>query len=206
MVTEILPERGERRIRIRSVGRPDAGAMRLRTTPPIRLTDDLGMSLVRLLSIAVEVSTSCSVEAGAGPDLPPAYRLWPSHRSTLFSSGREVDARFYVSPKGIVRALDDAFPVGTTLVVETAGSPDDGAKERRRAARVATRFVMTKCASITSKYGHDREIWLHASYAGSSKRPLPLSNAVPSASREGVSHHGDRSPGLGERAERSGRR
>ncbi len=171
MVNEILPERGERQIRIRSLGRSDAGTMRPLTTPPVRLTDDLAMSLVRLLSIAVEVSTSCRVEAGAGPDLPPAYGLWPSHRSILFSSGREVDVTFYVSPKGIVRGLDDAFPVGTTLVVETAGSPDDGAKERRRAGRVATRFMMTKCASITSKYGHDREIWLHASYGGESKRP-----------------------------------
>lgn len=163
MVTEILPDRMEGRTR--SSARADAGPVGVRKTSTVRLTDGLAMSIARLLSIAVEISTKCGMKAGAGPDLPAEYRLWPCHRSTLISSGREVGVRFYVSPKGIVRALDDAFPVGTTLVVETAG-----AKEHDASRCSTTRFVMTKCASVTTRLGREREVWLHASYDGQSKR------------------------------------
>lgn len=157
-------------------------------------TGPLTMAVVRLLSIALEAPMPNSVRAIAGPALPAGFHAWPFHESDL---DQTTVLRCYVSPRTVMAEEPHTFPVGTTLVVErrsTAERPSDRRRLSRDGAqaRVESRFVMVKCATVTAGIGGDHDVWMHASYraADVDMRPsLPLCGVIRVSVEDGGADH-----------------
>lgn len=146
-------------------------------------TGPLTMAVIRLLSIALEAPTPSGVRAIAGPALPAGFHAWPYHESDL---DHTTVLRCYVSPRTVMAEEPHTFPIGTTLVVERRSTAERSSERRPLTrggaqARVESRFVMVKCATVTAGIGGDHDVWMHASYraADVDMRPsLPMCGVI----------------------------
>ncbi len=146
-------------------------------------TGPLTMAVIRLLSIALEAPTPSGVRAIAGPALPAGFHAWPYHESDL---DQTTVLRCYVSPRTVMAEEPHTFPIGTTLVVERRSTAERSSERRPLTrggaqARVESRFVMVKCATVTAGIGGDHDVWMHASYraADVDMRPsLPMCGVI----------------------------
>ncbi len=131
----------------------------------------LNIVLIRLLAVAVMVASrrASALQAGALA-LPDGYRMWPGIESETDSSGAGARRRFYVCPAGAVTADEEAFPVGTVLVVETYWNGrrvQAGIQATvRRNKHPHSIFVMTKYATVHACTTTDgpQECWAYATY------------------------------------------
>jgi hypothetical protein len=131
----------------------------------------LNIVVIRLLAVAAMVaSRRTSVLQGGALALPDGYRRWPGIESETDSSGAGARNRFYVCPAGAGTADEEAFPVGTVLVVETYVNGGRGQAGTHLTARAHlpphSIFVMKKYASVhdCGATGCPQEGWAFTTY------------------------------------------
>ncbi len=137
----------------------------------------LHVVVVRLLAVSLAMTRRQPRRSdGIGKGLPKGYRVWPVLDSGADSPGPGAFRRFYVCPKGAGTVDDEAFPVGTVLVVETYGSR--GVEGSLGTGTGAPRglesiFVLEKFASLQVCYGaHDEQgAWSYATYDADGRLP-----------------------------------
>lgn len=111
------------------------------------------MTVIRLRSIELELTTSGNTQGSMGvPTLPSEFRAWPLRESDVLADGHRTLIRRYVSPNARVPDHREAFPVGTTFVVEPYGRRATVGCRGGSAGEVTPdmRVVMTKCAAVAS--------------------------------------------------------
>jgi hypothetical protein len=113
---------------------------------------------------------------GIGKGLPKGYRAWPVLDAGADPSEPGAFRRFYVCPKGAGTVDDEAFPVGTVLVVETYGScGGEGSLATGTGAPggLESIFVLEKFASLQVCCGAHGEqgAWSYATYAADGRLP-----------------------------------
>ncbi|GKS57092.1 hypothetical protein YTPLAS18_06190 [Nitrospira sp.] len=146
---------------------------------------ELAFAVAKLLAIAVDVSASPTHERTvATVPVPVDFTEWPSVQTELIGAWGVRTIRFYVSPKAFGLSVDDPFPVGTTLIVETipASIPRGWEVRSSYEARGVTRFVMTKCGHIDAglQGNQTSHVWVYG-YQGPAK--YGLSEIVSGVSR-----------------------
>ena len=121
----------------------------------------LNVVVVRLLAIALVMPRWRTRRAPTlGMTMPKGYRAWPFIESDVNVSGSTRHQRFFVCPKAAATTNDEAFPVGTALVVETfARAPVEG-------GRLRSVFVMEKVSIVDahSKCAGSQEGWAYDTY------------------------------------------
>jgi len=121
----------------------------------------LNVVVVRLLAIALTVSRWRTNPARAeGLPVPTHYRTWPLIESDVEVSGALRYLRFAVCPKAASVTDEDAFPIGTALVVETFSAPPV------TGGQLQSIFVMGKVSSLDrhNQGKASREGWAYATY------------------------------------------
>jgi hypothetical protein len=121
----------------------------------------LNVVAVRLLAVTVMVTNWRGGRAlPAAVSVPKDYRAWPQLDFERGVPGLSHRLRLYVSPKAAALSDDEAFPVGTTLVVETVVLSDSEDTEP------ASVFVMAKVSSLLTRTGTcgSRDGWAYAAY------------------------------------------
>jgi hypothetical protein len=121
----------------------------------------LNVVVIRLLAIAVMITNGRTCRASLpGVAVPKGYRAWPYLDCGEDVHGLRQRLRFYVCPKAATTADDEAFPVGTALVVETVRLSDGDEAEPTSV------FVMGKVSSLYARNGRcsSRDGWVYATY------------------------------------------
>lgn len=138
----------------------------------------LQVVVVRLLAVSLTMTRRRPrLSNGIGKGLPKGYRAWPVLDSGAGSPGSGPFRRFYVCPKGAGTVDDEAFPVGTALVVETYGSGGvEGSLGTGTGAPCGLEsiFVLEKFASLQacSKGRGEQGAWSYATYAADGRFPV----------------------------------
>lgn len=138
--------------------------------------DDLAVAVIRLLAIALNVSSSAgTTRATSPPPIPEGLIAWPSLESQVVSGGRQATIRFHVSPISFGSTGAAPFPVGTTFVVETIrpGTCADRSALHPGEASTVTHFVMTKCADVNggAEGEKKRDVWVFGHHEGDGADP-----------------------------------
>ncbi len=127
----------------------------------------LNVIVMRLLTIALSMTSSGPPQHLVRRPLPTRYHTWPMAESEFESHSRRRRVRFYVCPNAAILSNDDPFPVGTILVVETTSLDETEASP-------PTRWVMRKYVGATTgrpnraSYG----AWTVADYGSSRVVPF----------------------------------
>jgi len=121
----------------------------------------LNVNVVRLLALAVMV-TAWRMCRGTRPGVavPRGYRAWPHLDYDSDVPGLRQQLRLYVCPKAAAIPDDEAFPVGTALVVETLSrAPEHNGV-------LLSVFVMEKVSSLATQAAGRlaHEGWAYSAY------------------------------------------
>lgn len=147
------------------------------TTETSRADAWLHVVVARLLAVSLAMTRRRPrLSNGIGKGLPKGYRAWPVLDSGAGSPGSGPFRRFYVCPKGAGTVDDEAFPVGTALVVEAYGSGGvEGSLATGTGAPggLLSIFVLEKFASLQGCCDADGEqgAWSYATYAADGRIP-----------------------------------
>jgi Cytochrome P460 len=117
--------------------------------------------VIRLLAVALTMMRrTASRSHGLNLPLPSGYRGWPTIEIEIESGPIRHHLRIYVCAKAAVAADDEAFPIGTVLVVETVARSGSGED------RLLSVFVMGKFASTSVHIGSTthQDDWTYALY------------------------------------------
>lgn len=133
---------------------------------------DLSLVLIRLLAIALEVTTQ-STATTPGNLMPPAmgYRSWPTRQIVGLGRDHREMLKLYMCSKGTRTSDDETFAVGTRFVVETFRTKDvfslSGRGNRRVQGELVRVFVMQKYASLEQAYPNCHTVagWVSRTYA-----------------------------------------
>ncbi len=128
--------------------------------------DLLSVVIVRLLTVALAIMAQRIPGRSHtfGPGVPKGYQSWPAIEADPGTGHTCQRLKFYVSPKGAATAEDEAFPVGTALVMEAGASPDSDGE------RPLPVFVMGKVSSIKIFLAHSEDTVQHRQAGGSPGR------------------------------------
>ncbi len=152
--------------------------LRSATTETSRADAWLHVVVVRLLAVSLAMMRRRPRQyEGIGKGLPKGYRAWPVLDSCTDPLEPGAFRRFYVCPKGAGTVDDEAFPVGTVLVVETYGScGGEGSLATGTGAPggLQSIFVLEKFASLQGCCDADGEqgAWSYSTYAADGQFPV----------------------------------
>jgi len=148
------------------------------TTKEEQISDAwLHVVVVRLLAVSLTMTRRRPRRSdGMVKGLPKGYRAWPVLDSCTDPSEPGAFRRFYVCAKGAGTTDDEAFPVGTVLVVETYGSRGvEGSFATGTGATCGLEsiFVLEKFASLQvccDAHG-EQGAWSYATYDADGRLP-----------------------------------
>ncbi|MDP3089980.1 MAG: cytochrome P460 family protein [Nitrospira sp.] len=147
------------------------------TAETLRSDAWLHVVVVRLLAVALTMTRRRPRRSdGIGKGLPKGYRAWPMLDSSTDPSEPGAFRRFYVCAKGAGTVDDEAFPVGTVLVVETYrahGGEGSLATGTGALCGLESIFVLEKFASLqVCCDAHDEQgAWSYATYGADGRLP-----------------------------------